>query len=468
MPRKALLVFGTLLFALGASVLQAQPIASVQLLRGQASLLRIIGGAWLGLGPQPAAVAVMDKVRTAAESRSEIKLNDGSVIRLKANTTVTVLSDSLQVQVGECYLNLRPRQKPFRVITPAVVAEILGTQFDVRVDSFGKTRIRVFSGLVAVKANGDARNRQLVLQAGMLTEVAQRGNLEGTPRKFDVSKGMREVNDDLQQFANPQIKLGPDRPALPPIRQSLDSSLKQVTPEGGKRPFQPKIIIEKDPAQLVPPPPPPVVFSPDDMADKSNSARNTMDFFDSMRSHRLREYLDGKRLSGIPGLPDETVSRPPDPHQVRSPHDQTSIVGPGRPGLFERPRIRQEVQQIEHRLALVDQELMIARAEAERYRVAISGAGNPTDETTLSVGARSLPDDTVQAVSPTSGLVRLPYPDAPDLPSLSGAGETLIARQARDRMEQARERVIRLREYQEKLRMQLNFLRNRLQQGEEK
>jgi hypothetical protein len=60
----------------------------------------------------------------------------------------------------------------FRVQTPTAVAAVRGTQFSVAVEHSGQTRVRVFSGTVAVKDND---GREVLVKADQSVEATGRG-----------------------------------------------------------------------------------------------------------------------------------------------------------------------------------------------------------------------------------------------------------------------------------------------------
>ncbi|MBF0407909.1 MAG: FecR domain-containing protein [Candidatus Riflebacteria bacterium] len=154
------------------------------LLDGRAALLRDGGSTWLELSAEPIRVNFSEKIRTESTGKGEIRLPDGGVIRIKANSIVTFMQDSINLQVGEIWIDLKSQGRSFQVFTPLAVCRVLGTSFEVSVDRFGKTRTRVFRGMVAVRANQETR-RQIVLQKGMMASVVDRKNVPSVPQKFD-------------------------------------------------------------------------------------------------------------------------------------------------------------------------------------------------------------------------------------------------------------------------------------------
>jgi hypothetical protein len=101
-----------------------------------------------------------DWIRTGAESRCEIILEDGSIVRMEENslqcfekvkTTTDSRKSSILLSAGKIWLNARKivsKNDSFQVRTDKAVCAIRGTQFRVDTDS-DLTQISVYSGEVA-------------------------------------------------------------------------------------------------------------------------------------------------------------------------------------------------------------------------------------------------------------------------------------------------------------------------------
>lgn len=154
-------------------------------LEGRAVLSRTGGSNWLALSQvQPVEIRPGDMVNVEGNGRGELLFPDGSVARLKNNAMVTLLRYGLNLRHGYVWLAVRRSSDIFKLLTPLGSCSVLGTSFDVDVDRFGKTHVRVFSGIVAVRAEADTRNRQLVLQPGMRTTVTEKTKVPDYPDKF--------------------------------------------------------------------------------------------------------------------------------------------------------------------------------------------------------------------------------------------------------------------------------------------
>ena len=125
-------------------------------LEGRAVLSRTGGSTWLALSQvQPVEIKPGDMVNVEGNGRGELLFPDGTVARLKNNAMVTLLRYGLNMRHGYIWLTVRRSSDIFKVVTPLGSCSVLGTSFDVDVDRFGKTHVRVFSGIVAVRAEAD-------------------------------------------------------------------------------------------------------------------------------------------------------------------------------------------------------------------------------------------------------------------------------------------------------------------------
>ena len=152
---------------------------------GRSVLSRTQGATWLTLQPgQPMELKPGDIINVEGKSRGEITFPDGTSVRMKDKAMVTLDRYGINLRMGYVWLNVRKSADIFKVTTPMGSCSVLGTSFDVNVDKYGKAQIRVFKGIVAVRASDDKRNRQLVLQAGMYTALNDSTKVAEKPEKF--------------------------------------------------------------------------------------------------------------------------------------------------------------------------------------------------------------------------------------------------------------------------------------------
>ncbi len=168
-------------------------------LTGRAVLSRTSGATWLSLQQaQPVEVKPGDMVNVEGDGRGELRFPDGSSVRMKNNAMITVMRYGINQRLGNVWLNIRRSSDIFKVVTPLGSCSVLGTSFDVDVDRYGKTRVRVFSGLVAVRAAEDSRNRQLVLQPGMHTTLSEKTKVADKPEKFQAPTIEASLNSEWE------------------------------------------------------------------------------------------------------------------------------------------------------------------------------------------------------------------------------------------------------------------------------
>ncbi len=135
--------------------------ASISYANGETLVKKGRGGDWkpLKVGQN---LDAKDIVKTGAKSKVEIKLSDGSVIRVAPNSQIRMKSliggkskrqMSFKLQAGKVWANVSKAlgtDEKFEVETKNAVAGVRGTIF--RVDSFDdeSTLVRVYTGAVAV------------------------------------------------------------------------------------------------------------------------------------------------------------------------------------------------------------------------------------------------------------------------------------------------------------------------------
>ena len=167
---------------------------------GRAVLSRTQGSTWLSLQPgQPMELHPGDIINVEGEGKGEITFPDGTSVRMKNNAMVTLSRYGINLRFGYVWLNVRRSADMFKVTTPFGTCSVLGTSFDVDVDKYGKARVRVFNGIVAVRASEDKRNKQIVLQAGMHTLLAESSKVADKPEKFQYQSLEAQMKSEWEQ-----------------------------------------------------------------------------------------------------------------------------------------------------------------------------------------------------------------------------------------------------------------------------
>ena len=217
-------------------------------LTGRAVLSRTSGSTWLALqSAQPVELKPGDMVNVEGDGRGELRFPDGTIVRIKNNAMVTLMRYGINLRLGYAWLNVRRSSDIFKVVTPLGSCSVLGTSFDVDVDRYGKSKVRVFSGLVAVRAADDSRNRQLVLQPNMQTTLSDKTKVADKPGKFQGTTLETSLKSEWERrnFADaaPAPMLQPAiEPDLPPALQPAAAAPvtrddKVLSPQ--QRPVQP-------------------------------------------------------------------------------------------------------------------------------------------------------------------------------------------------------------------------------------
>lgn len=257
-------------------------------LTGRAVISRTAGSTWLVLQKaQPVELKPGDLVNVEGNGRGELRFPDGTIARLKNNAMVTVMRFGVTLRLGNIWLNVRRGSDIFKVVTPLGSCSVLGTSFDVDVDRYGKTLVRVFSGLVAVRAVSDSRNRQLVLQPGMRTTVTDNTKVADKPEKFQSSTletslisewEARNFADQstppaLQPALQPAIQTTSQRvlpPALQPAEPAPVAAHRIPTPPSA--PAKPLFSPAGQPLSMEPPPVGPIGSSIESPVGSVNSS----------------------------------------------------------------------------------------------------------------------------------------------------------------------------------------------------
>jgi len=123
---------------------------------------------------------------TGSAQTSSVTLEDGSVVRLSAETAITVdfQSDDRRVRLlrGQAFFDVAPSPaRPFTVVSGSVETRVVGTAFDVRLGS-SATAVAVRSGTVEVSRpgvrSGDGQSFRERLVAGDWVRMPMEGPVE--------------------------------------------------------------------------------------------------------------------------------------------------------------------------------------------------------------------------------------------------------------------------------------------------
>lgn len=111
-------------------------------------------------------------VRVPVAAGAKVVLNDQSTLWMPAETTVSFLSDSgdLNLTAGRMLASFNKRNVPTKIHTASCVIEVLGTVFSLRV-SDDETELRLFEGRIALLAGGVRE----IVDAGWYVRVKNNG-----------------------------------------------------------------------------------------------------------------------------------------------------------------------------------------------------------------------------------------------------------------------------------------------------
>ena len=139
----------------------------------------------------------------AADSWTEIAFLDGSTVTVSGAATVT-LSDGLggkQVYIkhGDVSINAVPQpvDAPLRVVTPSAEVEVLGTQFNVSVDS-ELTRLSVNEGRVSVMRLADGQVQRVEKGQFVVAALERNSAFEARPQPMETSTWESELPGDIK------------------------------------------------------------------------------------------------------------------------------------------------------------------------------------------------------------------------------------------------------------------------------
>jgi hypothetical protein len=167
-----LAVGAAVLHSRGSEAAMAPGVATVAYLSGTGE--RAVGDNDFKQVAQGASLAEGDRIRTGQSSRMELKLKDGSLVRLGEKSEIKLRAASFGPKVNQRRFDAKlfagrlwaavtkmvGGDATFEVETANAVAGVRGTRFGATVDATGETTVRVYDGSVLVS------NRPVYAQAG--------------------------------------------------------------------------------------------------------------------------------------------------------------------------------------------------------------------------------------------------------------------------------------------------------------
>ena len=153
---------------------------------------------------------VGDQVRTQKESALALKIGENVETRVNQLSLFTVRSvnpkeqnpNQIDLSKGEVWAKaLKKEDTVFQVKTPAALAGVRGTEFNVAVDEEGKSSVHVLDGVV------DVFNEfgKVLAEAGFSTEVLK-GKIPLDPSKFDIDSYKQKLDEWKDQISIGKVK----------------------------------------------------------------------------------------------------------------------------------------------------------------------------------------------------------------------------------------------------------------------
>jgi len=136
------------------------------------------------------AITYKDKICTDENTLGEIVFEDGSIFKLKSNSTLLLIKGGIQLQFGEAWLNLPKQGSEFSVVTPTAICSVLGTEFIIKVNK-ESTLIHLLKGKLSVS---DKIGNKVTLEAGQAIKATIVGL--GTVVGFDENEVIHEFKGD--------------------------------------------------------------------------------------------------------------------------------------------------------------------------------------------------------------------------------------------------------------------------------
>lgn len=168
----------------------AQPLdVNLNIISGQVKLTRV-GQTMSDVISKGVPLFSGDLLETMRESKAELVYGDGTVMRVKPLTLLEVQPTALKVFKGKTWFKFVKRGSEFVIETPSLIAGIRGTEFDVAVNSRGKSVLSVMDGAVEVRG-GNGKGAKKLVRKGYATHC-QPGEEATTPYTFNLGKKSAE------------------------------------------------------------------------------------------------------------------------------------------------------------------------------------------------------------------------------------------------------------------------------------
>jgi len=196
----------------------ASRVATISLVRGNVEIQKAGESVWKGASVK-AGLSIQDKVRTGNDGKCELTLDDGSLIKLRENTTMQIndlsqddstkkKSSVFMLLLGKLFAKVTPQEgSKFEVATPAAVAGVRGTEFAITCKIDGFTDVLVFKGKIEFKNFKDelGEMRSTMVVEGQAFGAGISGEI-GLPRDLTPQE-QQEWKDAIQSMGKGPVKV---------------------------------------------------------------------------------------------------------------------------------------------------------------------------------------------------------------------------------------------------------------------
>lgn len=158
-----------------------------------------------------------DQLRTGERSAAVVRFLDGSSLRVRENTVITIFADkkdrglikNTKIDIGTMRFDVEKQEEGdvFMITSPTAVATIRGTSGLVKVLEDGSTLLTVESGLVNVRALFGVQQTGDV-EAGNTFFVTRQGNVSINPSTNEERKESRNALRTQEKYIRVQTPQG--------------------------------------------------------------------------------------------------------------------------------------------------------------------------------------------------------------------------------------------------------------------
>jgi hypothetical protein len=162
------------------------------------SVFKAKGKSWLRIHQIGTILKESDKIKTGANSKVEIKFDDGSLLQLTSDSVAQLKeynlasngrNSNINLDKGSIFANVNKLKKEsqFQISTKTAIAGVRGTEFFVGIDESKKVTVEVYEGAVAVASTGNLAEK-VVVDQGYEATVSDKNQKPNSPQKIKRSR----------------------------------------------------------------------------------------------------------------------------------------------------------------------------------------------------------------------------------------------------------------------------------------